>query len=101
MNSLEAVSDAWPRRRRGDVVTVAGGVYAKKPRPALIVQDDRFDATDSVTVCPFTSSEDDSSSSSALAAETRDRDKSSKPADLTPLDREPSATEMSDPVEEP
>lgn len=41
--------------RRGDIVTVAGGVYATKPRPALIVQDDRFDATDSVTVCPFTS----------------------------------------------
>lgn len=41
--------------RRGDIVTVAGGVYASKPRPALIVQDDRFDATNSVTVCPFTS----------------------------------------------
>lgn len=41
--------------RRGDIVTVAGGVYARKPRPALILQDDRFDATDSVTVCPFTS----------------------------------------------
>lgn len=40
--------------RRGDIVTVAGGVYANKPRPALIVQDDRFDSTDSVTVCPFT-----------------------------------------------
>ncbi len=39
---------------RGDIVTVAGGVYATKPRPALIVQDDRFDATDSVTVCPLT-----------------------------------------------
>ncbi|MDO5633802.1 MAG: type II toxin-antitoxin system PemK/MazF family toxin [Micrococcus sp.] len=38
------------------MVTVAGGVYAKKPRPALVVQDDRFDATDSLTVCPFTSS---------------------------------------------
>ena len=45
--------------RRGDIVTVAGGVYAKKPRPALIVQDDRFDATDSLTVCPFTSTEVD------------------------------------------
>lgn len=45
--------------RRGDIVTVAGGVYANKPRPALIVQDDRFDATDSVTVCPFTSTEVD------------------------------------------
>ena len=27
--------------RRGDIVTVAGGVYASKPRPALVVQDDR------------------------------------------------------------
>ncbi len=45
--------------RRGDIVTVAGGVYASKPRPALIVQDDRFDATDSLTVCPFTSTEVD------------------------------------------
>ena len=41
--------------RRGDIVTFAGGVYATKPRPALVVQDDRFDATDSLTVCPFTS----------------------------------------------
>lgn len=40
--------------RRGDIVTVAGGVYASKPRPALVLQDDRFDATDSLTVCPFT-----------------------------------------------
>ena len=45
--------------RRGDIVTVAGGVYASKPRPALLVQDDRFDATDSVTVCPFTTTEVD------------------------------------------
>ena len=45
--------------RRGDIVTVTGGVYASKPRPALVVQDDRFDATDSVTVCPFTTSEVD------------------------------------------
>lgn len=43
--------------RRGDIVTVAGGVYASKPRPALVVQDDRFDATDSLTVCPFTTTE--------------------------------------------
>jgi len=43
--------------RRGDLVTVAGGVYAGKPRPALIVQDDRFDGTDSVTVCPLTSND--------------------------------------------
>lgn len=43
--------------RRGDIVTVAGGVYASKPRPALIVHDDRFDGTDSLTVCPFTTTE--------------------------------------------
>ncbi|MBK7721981.1 MAG: type II toxin-antitoxin system PemK/MazF family toxin [Austwickia sp.] len=40
--------------RRGDIVTVAGGVYASKPRPALVVQDDRFGATDSVTICLLT-----------------------------------------------
>lgn len=45
--------------RRGDIVTVAGGVYANKPRPALVVQDDRFDATDPLTVCPFTGTEVD------------------------------------------
>ena len=45
--------------RRGEIVTVAGGVYASEPRPALVVQDDRFDANDSVTVCPFTTTEVD------------------------------------------
>ena len=40
--------------RRGEVWTVSGGPdYAGKPRPAVIVQDGRFD-TDSVTICPFT-----------------------------------------------
>lgn len=43
--------------RRGDIVSVAGGVYASKPRPALVVRDDRFDATESLTVCPFTTTE--------------------------------------------
>jgi mRNA interferase MazF len=42
--------------KRSDVWTVAGGGdYAGKPRPAVIVQDDRFDATASVTICAFTS----------------------------------------------
>lgn len=42
--------------RRGELWTAAGGSnYAGKPRPVLIIQDDRFDATDSVTVCPLTS----------------------------------------------
>ncbi len=39
---------------RGELWTVAGGVYASKPRPALILQDDLFDALDSVTVAPLT-----------------------------------------------
>ena len=40
---------------RGEIWTVAGGAaYAGKPRPAVIVQDDRFDANDSVVVCPLT-----------------------------------------------
>ena len=42
--------------KRGEIWTVAGGAaYAGKPRPAVIVQDDRFDANDSVVVCPVTS----------------------------------------------
>ena len=39
---------------RGEIWTVSGTGYAGKPRPAVIVQDDRFDATESVTVCVFT-----------------------------------------------
>lgn len=40
---------------RGEIWTVAGGAgYAGKPRPAVIVQDDNFDATASVTICAFT-----------------------------------------------
>ncbi len=42
---------------RGEVWTVSGAGYAGKPRPAVIVQDDRFDATESVTVCAFTTDE--------------------------------------------
>ena len=42
--------------KRGDVWTVAGGPdYAGKPRPVVVLQDDAFDATASVTICPFTS----------------------------------------------
>ncbi|MGY3615240.1 type II toxin-antitoxin system PemK/MazF family toxin [Bradyrhizobium sp. USDA 10063] len=41
--------------RRGDIWSVAGGKdYAGKPRPVVIVQDDSFDATDSITICAFT-----------------------------------------------
>ena len=42
--------------KRGEVWTAAGGKdYAGKPRPIVIVQDDRFGATDSITICAFTS----------------------------------------------
>jgi len=40
---------------RGDIWTIAGGGdYTGKPRPAVIVQDDSFDATASITICAFT-----------------------------------------------
>ena len=42
--------------KRGEIWTAAGGGdYTGKPRPVVIVQDDRFDATLSITVCAFTS----------------------------------------------
>ena len=41
--------------KRGEIWTAAAGPdYAGKPRPVVIVQDDRFDATAPITVCPFT-----------------------------------------------
>jgi mRNA interferase MazF len=46
--------------RRGDVWTVSGGGnYTGKPRPVVIVQDDSFDATDSITVCALTTNQTD------------------------------------------
>jgi mRNA interferase MazF len=41
--------------KRGEIWTVSGGApYAGKPRPAVIVQEDRFEATSSITLCVFT-----------------------------------------------
>lgn len=40
--------------RRGQIWTASGPGYAGEPRPVVIVQDDRFDATGSVIVCPLT-----------------------------------------------
>jgi mRNA interferase MazF len=41
--------------KRAEIWTAAAGTgYVGKPRPVVVVQDDRFDATDSVTVCAFT-----------------------------------------------
>jgi mRNA interferase MazF len=46
--------------KRGEIWTVAGGKdYAGKPRPVVIIQDDSFDATDSITVCAITTDETD------------------------------------------
>jgi mRNA interferase MazF len=40
---------------RGEIWTMSGGKnFASKPRPAVIIQDDRFDSSDSLTICPFT-----------------------------------------------
>ena len=42
--------------RRGEVWTAARGKdYAGKPRPVVIAQDNRFNATTSITICAFTS----------------------------------------------
>ena len=42
--------------KRGEIWTVAAGSgYGGKPRPAVIIQDDKFDATNSVTICMITS----------------------------------------------
>ncbi|HEX3520081.1 MAG TPA: type II toxin-antitoxin system PemK/MazF family toxin [Solirubrobacteraceae bacterium] len=40
---------------RGEIYTAAArGPDTGKPRPVVVLQDDRFDATASITVCPFT-----------------------------------------------
>jgi mRNA interferase MazF len=41
--------------RRGEIWTVSGGKdYAGKPRPVVILQDDSFSGTASITICAFT-----------------------------------------------
>jgi mRNA interferase MazF len=41
--------------KRAEIWTVAGGPdCAGKPRPAVILQEDAFEGTGSVTLCPFT-----------------------------------------------
>jgi len=42
--------------KRGEIWTAASrNGYTGKPRPVVVVQDDRFSETDSITVCPSTS----------------------------------------------
>ena len=46
--------------KRGEIWTQSGGPgYAGKPRPALIVQSDLLEGTDSVITCLFTSQDDE------------------------------------------
>lgn len=45
--------------KRGDIWIVSGGGFAGKPRPAVVIQDDRFDAAPSITICVFTTDETD------------------------------------------
>ena len=46
--------------KRGEIWTAAAGSgNVGKPRPVVIVQDDRFDATASVTVCAMTTDSTD------------------------------------------
>jgi mRNA interferase MazF len=41
--------------KRGEIWTIAGGGdYTGKPRPAVIIQDDSFDATASIAICALT-----------------------------------------------
>ena len=46
--------------RRGEIWTAAAAQdYAGKPRPVVILQDDRFSETESIIVCPFTTDPSD------------------------------------------
>jgi mRNA interferase MazF len=41
--------------KRAEIWTVAGGPdYVGKPRPAVVLQEDAFEGTGSITLCPFT-----------------------------------------------
>lgn len=41
--------------KRGEIRTISDrGPYTNKPRLAVILQSDRFDSTDSITICLFT-----------------------------------------------
>lgn len=53
VNAISWSGNDSDEMRRGELWTADGGKhYAGEP--VLVVQDDRFDATDSVTICPLT-----------------------------------------------
>ena len=39
----------------GEIWVIGGGIYAKRPRPALVIQGELFELSESVTVIPMTS----------------------------------------------
>ena len=52
---IDVISDLDAVWRHGEIWTDSGGAdYAAEPRSAVNVQDDKFDATHSVTVCVLT-----------------------------------------------
>ena len=57
--------------RRGEIWTVAGGKdHAGKPRPVVIVQENSCDATDSITICAFTTDDTEAPSFASLWSRT-------------------------------
>lgn len=69
--------------RRGEVWTISGGnTYAGKPRPAVIVRDDSFDATGSITICAFTTDPD----RRAVVSPRRGAERAQRPALCLPSD---------------
>jgi mRNA interferase MazF len=61
--------------QRGDVVVIAdraGGDYAAKPRPAVVIQSDMFGGTDSIVVCPLTTRERDATLLRVLVSPSKD-----------------------------
>lgn len=73
--------------KRGEVWTVSGAGYAGRPLPAVIVQDDRFDATASITVCYWSRAPTNSFTLPSTAArssrESRMPSSSSTPSSLS------------------
>ncbi len=71
--------------KRGEIWTAAGGVYAAKPRPCLIVQDDLYLAQpglNSVTLIPITGSGDEDLGAVRLRVEPDARNGLSTTSDL-------------------
>ena len=68
--------------RRGEVWTLSGGSdYTGKPRPVVLIQEDGFDATASITVCAFTTDPTDAPFT-RLSVEPNERNGLRKPSRL-------------------